>query len=60
MRTLYTTSYCSHRLIMKEKLYACVKAVAACDLSHVLTPSINSLYLKRCVLNQFFREVNKV
>jgi hypothetical protein len=29
---------------------------AACELSHVLTPSINSsLLLKRCDLNQFFR-----
>jgi hypothetical protein len=36
-------------------LYACVKESAACELSHVLTLSINSsLLLKRCDLNQLF------
>jgi hypothetical protein len=34
------------------------KKSAACECSHVLTPSINSL-LKRCDLNQFFRWVNR-
>jgi hypothetical protein len=31
------------------------KKSAACELSHVLTPSTNSLLLKSCDLNQFFR-----
>jgi hypothetical protein len=37
-------------------LYTCAKMCAACELSHVLTPSIKStLSLKFCNFIQFFR-----
>jgi hypothetical protein len=37
-------------------MHACVKKSAACELSHVLTPSIcSSLLMKHCDLNQFIR-----
>jgi hypothetical protein len=43
-------------LVLGNKfLYSSVKEVAACELSHVLAPSINSsLLLKSCDHNQFF------
>jgi hypothetical protein len=41
-------------------LYAGVEKSAACELSHILTPSINSsLLLKSFDLNRFFRQVNR-
>jgi hypothetical protein len=41
-------------------LYALSKKSAAYDISHSLTPSINSsLLLKNCDCNQFFRLVNR-
>jgi hypothetical protein len=36
-----------------------LKKSAACELSHILKLSINSLLLKRCDHNQFFRYVNR-
>jgi hypothetical protein len=47
-------------ILGKKFLYACVRKSAACELSHILTPSMNSSLLLKCYdPNQFFRYVNR-